>query len=152
MAPFPWLCCGLSFRLMHLAAENCCVPGLAERQGRTTRTVVTCIAAALVFAGSAQSALSGQPASPRVVFPAGCAPPAWPDSTVRFGEPPSVDVELLIDVTGAVLKTKIVTSSGSRKFDDAARVALARCSYPPVVRAGKAVPGWIRVHYKWVVE
>jgi TonB family protein len=110
------------------------------------------VAICFLFAGSAQSVLAEQNVIPHVVIPADCVPPDWPDSSVRFDEPPDIDLELLIDVAGAVLKTKLVKSSGSKTFDDAARVALARCIYPPLSRAGKPVRGWVSVHYRWTLE
>jgi TonB family protein len=110
------------------------------------------VAAVFLSTGSAQPVLAQPDAVPRVVIPPDCVPPAWPESRERFGEAPDIDLELLIDVTGAVLKTKTVKSSGSAVFDDAARAALARCIYPPLSRAGKPVRGWVRVHYRWTLE
>ena len=116
------------------------------------KRIVTGVTTAFLLTGSVQSVLAQQNVKPQVVAPAECAPPAWPEGPERFDEPPSIDLGLLIDVTGAVLKTKIVKSSGSKKLDDAARVALARCIYPPLLRAGKPARGWVRVHYQWTLE
>jgi TonB family protein len=115
-------------------------------------TFATGVAAAVLFTACAQSVSAEPNMIPLVDIPAKCVPPGWPDSAARFDEPPDVDLELLIDITGAVLKARIVKSSGSKTYDNAARVALARCIYPPLSLAGKPVRGWIRVHYRWIVE
>jgi protein TonB len=89
---------------------------------------------------------------PQVIIPTDCLAPPWPETNVRFGEPPSVEQAFFIDAQGKVLKTRILKSSGSREFDDAARVALAQCRYSPPPRPGTPRPGWVKVHYQWVVE
>ena len=110
------------------------------------------VTTAFLLAGSAQGELTERSAIRQVVIPADCVPPAWPEGSERFGEAPVIDLELLIDATGAVVKTRIARSSGSKKFDGAARVAFARCIYLPLTQAGKLVRGWARVHYQWILE
>jgi TonB family protein len=116
------------------------------------KRLVSCLTTAFLLTGSAQAVAAERSVVPQVVIPEDCVPPAFPESPERFGEPPSIDLELFIDVTGAVLKTNVVKSSGSAKYDEAARTALVRCIYPPLTRAGKPVRGWVSVHYRWPVE
>lgn len=89
---------------------------------------------------------------PEIGIPTNCSAPEWPETGARFGEPPAIDLALFIDVTGVVLKTKILKSTGARVFDDAARTALARCRFSPLLRQGAPVRGWVKVHYQWILE
>lgn len=91
-------------------------------------------------------------AIPQVDIPADCLAPPWPKTNVRFGEPPSVDLAFLIDVTGAVLKSRVLKSTGARAFDDAARTAFAKCRYSRPTRPSASAQGWVKVHYLWVLE
>lgn len=91
-------------------------------------------------------------ATREVAMPTACTPPAYPETSMRFGEAPVVALDFLIDANGAVLKDKVVQTSGAKIFDDAARAALSRCTYPPLKVAGKPVGGWVHVRYKWILE
>jgi TonB family protein len=87
-----------------------------------------------------------------VAVPVACTPPKYPKTSIRFGEAPVVGLAFLIDANGAVLKARIVETSGAKIIDDSTRVALSRCTYPPIRVAGKAVGGWVYVRYEWVIE
>ena len=43
----------------------------------------------------------------------------------------------------------MIKSSGFTTLDEAARSALAQCSFQPAVEQGKAVQGWTKVQYVW---
>ena len=73
---------------------------------------------------------------PEVGIPANCMEPVWPETNIRFGEPPTIDLAVLLEVTGAVLKIEIIKSTGARVFDDATRTALVRCKFPSLLRHG----------------
>lgn len=70
----------------------------------------------------------------------------------RFGEATRCRFGFFDRCHGAVLKAKVVESSGVKIFGDAARAALSRCTYLPLKVAGKAVGGWAHVRYKWILE
>ena len=131
-------------------------PGSA-RSGRThhsltmkTMRKLNILFLVLCFASSSTACHSYERSiTPQVGIPANCLAPPWPKSNVRLGEPPSIDLALFIDLTGAVLTTRIVKSTGAREFDNAARTALAQCRYLPLLHNGKPVHGWVQVHYQW---
>ena len=100
----------------------------------------------------AESALASGAATRALSIPAACVPPAYPETSIRFGEAPVVALDFLINANGAVLKAKVVQTSGAKIFDDAARAALSRCTYPALNVSGKSVGGWIRVRHKWILE
>lgn len=82
----------------------------------------------------------------------GCAKPAYPPASLAAQEAGTVILKYLIDVDGSVLESKIETSSGFRRLDDAARRALAKCRFRPAMANGKAEQGWARIEYEWRLE
>ena len=58
-----------------------------------------------------------------------CAKPEYPSASRRLDESGTVIVRFLIDVDGRVLESKVETSSGFSRLDEAARTALGRCRF-----------------------
>lgn len=115
------------------------------------RGLVTIVALACLFAFSSM-AFAGSSAVRYHAVPSSCAAPIFPISSARFGEPPSTVFDFRIDAKGIVRESRIIRTSGAREFDEAARVALIRCVYTPLIVEGRPKGGWLRVHYQWVME
>ena len=78
-----------------------------------------------------------------------CAKPRYPLAAKLSGHQGTTSLSFLIGVDGTVLASKLVESSGDRDLDTAAKAALARCVFKPVVVGGKAVEFWAPVRYVW---
>jgi TonB family protein len=87
-----------------------------------------------------------------LVMPGDCAPPVFPQTSARFGEPPTVVFNMLLDETGTVQKAQVALSSGSKIVDDAVRAAIVRCTYAPAKLNGVAVAGWAQLRYTWMLD
>lgn len=117
------------------------------RRGPTRILLAACLALPMMASQSQERSII-----PQVNVPADCIAPPWPKSNMRFGEAPRVELALFIDVSGVVSESKIVKSTGARVFDTAARIALSKCRYPPLNLHGKPMRGWVKVHYRWILE
>jgi TonB family protein len=76
-----------------------------------------------------------------------CVMPVYPDNAVRFSQPPALTLAYLIDAKGAVLDGRIVSSSGWRKLDNIALVALAKCAFPR-----QKEKAWVEMKYVFELE
>src|SRR3546814_4294671 len=72
----------------------------------------------------------------------GCRPPEYPAISNRLGETGSVVLRMLVGVNGKVTDSKIQTSSGYPRLDEAARRALSLCKFEPAIVDGVPTPAW----------
>ncbi len=78
-----------------------------------------------------------------------CRPPQYPSSSRRNGETGAVVLRFLIDTDGAVLDSKVETSSGFERLDEAALNGLALCHFKPGSVDGRPERSWARMRYVW---
>ena len=84
---------------------------------------------------------------PPVVKAGRCREPEYPASSERLGEAGRVVLQLLVDVDGKVVDSKVETSSGYPRLDDAARSALSLCRFTPGSFEGKPEKAWGHIAY-----
>lgn len=80
----------------------------------------------------------------------GCRPPEYPAISNRLGETGSVVLRMLVGVNGKVTDSKIQTSSGYPRLDEAARRALSLCKFEPAIVDGVPTPAWGLLKYTFV--
>lgn len=78
-----------------------------------------------------------------------CAKPQYPHADLQAGHQGTVTLGFLVDETGRVQESKVTRSSGFADLDEAARAALAKCSFHPAQAGGKPVRKWTTVQYVW---
>jgi protein TonB len=71
---------------------------------------------------------------------------------VQAGHQGKVKLGFLVDENGRVKESKVMASSGFATLDEAARSALAQCSFQPALKNGKAVQQWAKVQYVWTLR
>jgi len=76
-----------------------------------------------------------------------CSDPVYPAASIRSGESGSVVLSLQIGIDGRVTDSRIVTSSGFSRLDQAALQALTRCSFKPGTTDGVKTPAWAPIKY-----
>jgi periplasmic protein TonB len=81
-----------------------------------------------------------------------CDEPEYPAQSRRLEETGSEVLHFLVDVDGRVIDSKIVTSSGHPRLDDAARDALSRCKFKPGTIDGKPQQSWAELKYTWKLD
>lgn len=81
-----------------------------------------------------------------------CERPEYPAESIKMKHTGTVTLTFLVAKNGKVKDSKVKTSSGHRALDDAARVALTRCSFKPATAKGKPVEDWTAVQYVWTLE
>lgn len=81
-----------------------------------------------------------------------CKTPEYPAASRRAEETGTVTLRFLIDVNGRVIESRVESSSGYRRLDDAARQALSLCGFKPGTVDGKPVRSWARLQYEWKLE
>ncbi|MFL6633049.1 MAG: energy transducer TonB [Massilia sp.] len=116
---------------------------------RIIRTTLQCLSVALVCAASAHAA--PQDTSNALLNFKSCAKPQYPHTDVQAGHQGTVKLGFLVDENGHVKDSKVVESSGFATLDEAARAALAQCSFQPALENGKAVQKWTYVKYEWTL-
>ncbi|MBC7858731.1 MAG: energy transducer TonB [Burkholderiaceae bacterium] len=84
-----------------------------------------------------------------VVDPRFCGKPEYPSASRRFEESGAVVLNFLIDADGRVVQSKIESSSGYERLDEAARRALSLCRFKPGTVDGKPEKSWHTLKYVW---
>ena len=117
---------------------------------RTIRTTLQCLSLALACATSVHAA----PQETRMAqldFNS-CAKPQYPHEDVQAAHEGTVKLGFLVDENGQVKDSKVTESSGFTTLDEAARAALAQCSFQPALKNGEAVQQWTTVQYVWSLK
>jgi protein TonB len=117
---------------------------------RIIRTTLQCLSLALACASSAHAAPQGDDTA-TLDFKS-CARPQYPLADVQAAHEGRVKLGFLVDENGKVKDSKVMTSSGFTTLDEAARSALAQCSFQPAHKNGKAVQQWTKVLYEWTLR
>jgi protein TonB len=82
-----------------------------------------------------------------VVRSKSCREPEYPSASERVGEAGKVVLALLIGVDGRVVDSKVETSSGFPRLDQAAKDALSLCKFEPGTVDGKPEQAWGKLAY-----
>lgn len=75
--------------------------------------------------------------------------PAWPEAAQREKREGTVDLAFHVDNDNSVLEARVKRSSGYPDLDEAARSALAKCTFKAATRQGIPVRDWVEVSYGW---
>ena len=78
-----------------------------------------------------------------------CRAPDYPMASRRAGETGTVRLQFLVDQDGKVVDSRIESSSGYARLDEAARDALALCHFIPGTVDGRPERSWARLDYVW---
>jgi len=81
-----------------------------------------------------------------------CEKPQYPAASRRAEEEGTVVLKFLIGVDGKVVDSQVEASSGSRRLDEAARAAMAKCQFKPATTDGKPEQSWASIRYTWRLE
>jgi len=81
-----------------------------------------------------------------------CETPIYPSASRRLLESGTVQLRCHIGVDGKVLESEVEKSSGFKRLDEAARVALAKCQFKPATVDGKPEASWSSLRYVWKIE
>ena len=114
---------------------------------RIIRTTLQCLSLAFACAASAHAAPQDD-RSALLDFNS-CDKPQYPNADVQAAHEGTVKLGFLVDENGKVMDSKVMDSSGFPTLDEAAREALAKCSFQPAHKNGKAVQEWAKVLYVW---
>jgi protein TonB len=117
---------------------------------RIIRTTLQCLSLAVACAASAHAAPQGSRTA-KLDFNS-CAKPQYPHADVQASHEGTVKLKFLVDQRGKVKDSKVMASSGFATLDEAARSALAQCSFQPALKHGKAVQQWAAVKYVWTLR
>lgn len=107
---------------------------------------------AAVFAHAAPAAKLAQPEVQAIVDFETCKRPEYPAESHAQKHTGTVTLGFLVTQNGTVKETKVTRSSGHRPLDEAARTALAKCTFKPATAKGKPVDAWTAVQYVWTLE
>lgn len=78
-----------------------------------------------------------------------CPRPVYPAVALQNKVEGTVSLGFLIGANGRVLDTTLRESSGDASLDQAARIALAKCSFKPATVNGTPIDRWTDVKYVW---
>lgn len=81
-----------------------------------------------------------------------CRKPEYPAASKRLEEEGQVLLRFMIDEAGKVIESRIETSSGFARLDEAARTALSQCQFKPGTADGKPERSWASLKYVWRLE
>lgn len=80
-----------------------------------------------------------------------CAKPVYPAEALAKRVQGTVTLNFKIEPDGSVSEANVLKSSGDRSLDEAARVAIAKCSFTPATANGKPQAAWVPVQYVWAM-
>jgi D-alanyl-D-alanine endopeptidase (penicillin-binding protein 7) len=81
-----------------------------------------------------------------------CARPQYPKDELRQDHQGIVTMRFLVSDEGKVKEALVSKSTGFPALDEAARSALAKCSFKPGTAAGRPVETWADVQYVWATK
>jgi protein TonB len=83
-----------------------------------------------------------------------CEQPEYPAEAMLAGEQGTVVLALLVGADGQVKSSKIVSSSGSNRLDEATSASLSLCHFTPATVDGTPVEAdtWTKIRYVWKIE
>lgn len=81
-----------------------------------------------------------------------CAKPMYPAEALAKRLQGTVTLQFKVETDGSVQDSKVMKSSGDASLDEAARVAIAKCTFTPATVNGKPKAAWAPVQYVWSVE
>ncbi len=84
-----------------------------------------------------------------MIDPHFCNKPEYPPASRQFEETGAVVLNFLIDVDGRVIQSRIESSSGYERLDEAARRALSLCRFKPGTVDGRPQKSWHKLRYVW---
>jgi D-alanyl-D-alanine endopeptidase (penicillin-binding protein 7) len=110
------------------------------------------LSAALLAGCSQMPVTPSETATKAVVQFASCAKPAYPQQALADRQTGTVNLGFLVGADGKVRDARVEHSSGNVMLDDAARLAIAKCSFTPALENGVAIQRWAPVQYAWVLQ
>jgi D-alanyl-D-alanine endopeptidase (penicillin-binding protein 7) len=81
-----------------------------------------------------------------------CNRPVYPAQALQRKAHGTVTLGFLVGADGSVRDTAVRRSSGDSSLDEAARAALAKCSFRPAMVNGAPVEKWTQVQYVWMPD
>ncbi|MFC3458319.1 TonB family protein [Massilia haematophila] len=78
-----------------------------------------------------------------------CAKPHYPAEALAKRVEGTVTLRFRIEPNGSVSQSSVLKSSGDVSLDEAARVAIAKCTFTPGTVNGKPQAAWVPVQYVW---
>jgi len=78
-----------------------------------------------------------------------CGVPTYPAESAKNNEQGATLLDMLVDVDGNVIDSKVTESSGFPRLDEAARKALSLCHFKPETVDGDPVLSWNPLRYTW---
>ena len=114
-----------------------------------------CMQTALAQDGAAPAAAASANAAQAkpILNTASCSRPAWPKDALARRSQGTTTVNFLIDTDGSVAESKVTKSSGDPSLDEAARAAIAKCTFRPAAGSDKKpARAWVPVQYVWTLD
>ncbi len=79
-----------------------------------------------------------------------CAAPEYPEAAEDMEQTGTSVLQFLISASGAVIQSRVASSSGHASLDEAAVAALSQCRFTPAIGAdGKPQEAWTSIRYVW---
>lgn len=120
---------------------------------RYWKTIVTVLGLAATTAAVAQEPAAPQLKQRAVINFNGCAKPHYPRAELAARHEGTVTLRFQVGTDGKVGDSTIGKSSGFPALDEAARSALASCTFQPAIAAdGQPVAVWVPIQYVWSLK
>jgi D-alanyl-D-alanine endopeptidase (penicillin-binding protein 7) len=81
-----------------------------------------------------------------------CSKPEYPQADLMAGHTGTVTLKFVLDERGTVQQANVHKSSGYASLDEAARGAIARCSFRPALAGTRPVATTAAVQYVWTLQ
>ncbi|MGX4641301.1 M56 family metallopeptidase [Massilia sp. SYSU DXS3249] len=81
-----------------------------------------------------------------------CRKPEYPKESLARKATGTVTLAFQVASTGEVRQSSVSRSSGDPLLDEAARLAIEKCTFIPATRGGKPVEEWTKIQYVWSLK
>lgn len=117
-----------------------------------TQNVITSVTSTPQPVAPVQRTATGVRVPPVIDAARSCKQPEYPAASRRNEETGTVQLRFLIGVDGKVIESKVESSSGYPRLDQAALRALSLCQFKPGTLDGKAEQSWASLKYEWRLQ
>ncbi len=118
----------------------------------STQNVITSVTSKPQPAAPVQRVATGVRVPPVIDAARSCQQPEYPAASRRNEETGTVQLRFLIGLDGKVIDSKVESSSGYPRLDQAAIRALSQCQFKAGTLDGKPEQSWASLKYVWQLQ
>jgi TonB family protein len=90
--------------------------------------------------------------TPPIISASNCQKPSYPAQSKRLEEEGTVTLKFLIGTDAEIKEGQIEKTSGFKRLDETALIALGKCKFQPAYKSGLPIEGWAAIKFTFKLE